>query len=89
MEGDSPFLPVPAPDLGRLPVGQGPRVVGWLAEVGEAVAAGQRVCEVGVPGLLAAAESPAAGTLVRVNVPDGTEIAPGESLGWVERGGAS
>ena len=82
---DAPFLPIPAPDPGRLPAGGAPAVAGWLVEVGEAVRAGERVAELSVPGLLFDAVSPADGMLVRRNAAVGDRVTPGEPLGWVER----
>lgn len=82
---DAPFLPIPAPDPGRLPAGEVPTLAGWLAEVGEAVRAGERVAELAVPGMLFDAVSPADGTLVRSNVAAGDRVPPGKPLGWIER----
>ena len=82
---DAPFLPIPAPDPGRLPAGELPTLAGWLVEVGEAVRVGERVAEVSVPGVLFDAVSPADGTLVRRNVAAGGRVSPGEPIGWVER----
>ena len=82
---DAPYLPIPAPDFGRLPAGCAPTLAGWLVEVGEPVRAGDRVAELTVPGLLVDAPAPADGTLVRQNVPVGGRVEPGEPLGWIER----
>ena len=82
---DAPFVPIPAPDPGRLPAGATPTLAGWLAGVGDAVRAGGRVAELSVPGVLFDAVSPADGTLVRLNAAAGDRVTPGEPLGWVER----
>ena len=82
---DAPFVPIPAPDPGRLPAGELPALAGWLAGVGEAVRAGERVAELVAPGVLFDALSPADGTLVRLNAAAGDRVAPGEPIGWVER----
>ena len=81
---DSPFLPIHAPAFGPSPSPERPRVVGWLVGVGEAVAAGERVCEVTLPGVLVEAESPADGTLVGIAVGLGDFVPDGSPLGWVE-----
>ena len=82
---DAPFVPIPAPDPGRLPGGERAAFAGWLAGVGDDVRAGEPVAELTAPGVLFDAVSPADGTLVRVNAAAGDRVTPGRPLGWVER----
>ena len=81
----APFAPIPVPPLGPRPGSEAVTLAGWLAEVGEAVAAGRPVAELTVPGLLVEAVSPADGVLVRRNVAAGGRVDLHEPLGWVER----
>ncbi len=70
------------PELGA---GTAPiRVSAWLVEEGESVEFGECVVEVLVPGITYDVPAPAGGVLERIEKQIGSEILPGDILGWLE-----
>lgn len=75
-------VPIVLPDLGAK---QDPiRVGGWLVEPGQSVAAGDRVVEVGLPGIVFDVAAPVDGTLAGIERRPSSVVRPGDVLGWIE-----
>ncbi len=60
------------------------RVSAWLAELEEAVIAGDAVVEVLVKGITFDVEAPASGTLRRIDRFEHDAVGAGDVLGWIE-----
>lgn len=72
-------VPIRCPELGA----ERGRVTVWLVEVGEEVAAGDRVVEVLLPGLSLDVAAGVDGVVSRVERRSHREVGSGEVLGWV------
>ena len=59
--------------------------VQWLADPGSHVDQGDWIAELLVDGVLFSLESPAAGTLARINASPGALVPPGREIAWIER----
>ena len=86
-------MPEPAPLLVALPeLGEsveGGTMVAWLVAVGDTVTQGQALAEVSTDKVDTEIPSPAAGTVVRLDVEVGAEVAVGEVICELEVSGAS
>ncbi|MCX7750585.1 MAG: hypothetical protein N2320_03390 [Candidatus Bipolaricaulota bacterium] len=76
-------MDVVLPDLGEV---DEVKLVRWLVGVGDRVAAGQAVAEVEADKAVFVVESPAAGTVARLLVPEGGMTRPGEAIAQLGEG---
>ncbi|MFO1019674.1 MAG: biotin/lipoyl-containing protein [Planctomycetales bacterium] len=76
----TPLL-VPELGAGQLPI----RVSTWLVDLGDDVLAGDRVVELGLPGMTFDVSSPASGRLVRIEKYSDAAVHTGDCLGWLEQ----
>ncbi len=60
------------------------RLASWLKGVGDTVRKGDAIAEVETEKATVDLEAQTAGTLVEIVVPDGTEVAVGATLAWLE-----
>jgi pyruvate/2-oxoglutarate dehydrogenase complex dihydrolipoamide acyltransferase (E2) component len=60
------------------------RVASWLKQVGDSVRKGEAVAEIETEKATVDLEAPVDGTLAEIVVPDGTEVAVGATLAWLE-----
>lgn len=60
------------------------RVSGWLVDIGERVAAGDRILEVFVHGMTFDVEAPVDGMLAGIDSPSQSVVSPGDTVGWIE-----
>jgi pyruvate/2-oxoglutarate dehydrogenase complex dihydrolipoamide acyltransferase (E2) component len=60
------------------------RLASWLKAVGDTVRKGDAIAEVETEKATVDLEAPADGTIVEIVVPDGTEVAVGATLAWLE-----
>lgn len=74
--------PVALPDFGC--GGEVPTLSAWFVEEGERVAAGEPLCEVGLPGMTCDLPSPITGTVARIFVTLDTPVEPGTLLAWLQ-----
>jgi len=79
-------LPVALPELGESV--EGGTMVAWLVAVGDTVAQGQALAEVSTDKVDTEIPSPAAGTVLRLNVEVGAEVAVGEVICELASSGA-
>ena len=79
-------LPVALPELGESV--EGGTMVAWLVAVGDTVAEGQALAEVSTDKVDTEIPSPAAGTVLRLNVEVGAEVAVGEVICELASSGA-
>lgn len=56
----------------------------WLVELGDAVDAGEPLCEISLPGLVCDVAAPAAGVLAEQLRAAEAVVHPGEIIGWLE-----
>lgn len=59
------------------------RVGTWLVETGDSVFSGERVVELGHPGVVFVVSSTETGTLLKIAAPTGTEVGEGDLLGTI------
>jgi 2-oxoisovalerate dehydrogenase E1 component len=71
--------------FGDLTVSEG-TVVGWLKEVGDAVAAGELVAEIETDKAVVEIEAPAAGPLAAIEAPVGAVVPMGGRIGVLKTG---
>lgn len=76
-------MEIVVPHLGE--VGEA-RVVRWLVEPGQRVAAGEAVAEVEAEKAVFVVEAPAAGVLDRIIVAEGEPTSPGAAIGHLRDG---
>jgi pyruvate/2-oxoglutarate dehydrogenase complex dihydrolipoamide acyltransferase (E2) component len=62
------------------------RLASWLKQVGDSVEKGEALAEVETEKATVDLEAQTAGTLVEIVVPDGTEVAVGATLGYLDDG---
>jgi pyruvate/2-oxoglutarate dehydrogenase complex dihydrolipoamide acyltransferase (E2) component len=62
------------------------RIVGWLREVGDTVARGDAIVEIETEKATVEMEALAAGTLVEVVQPAGSDVPVGGIIGWLDDG---
>jgi pyruvate/2-oxoglutarate dehydrogenase complex dihydrolipoamide acyltransferase (E2) component len=74
------MVPITLPDLGT----DNARLSGWLVEVGEAVQAGERVCEVRIPGATIGVLAPVDGRLLSRNASVNQQLQAGQTLGDIQ-----
>jgi pyruvate/2-oxoglutarate dehydrogenase complex dihydrolipoamide acyltransferase (E2) component len=60
------------------------RIVGWLRQVGETVARGDAIVEIETEKATVEMEALAAGTLVEIVQPVGSDVAVGGIIGWLD-----
>ncbi len=76
-------MDIVVPDLGAV---EGVKLVRWLVEPGERVAAGQAVAEVEADKAVFVVESPKAGVVAHLLVPEGHPVRPGDPIARVREG---
>ncbi len=59
------------------------RVGTWLVEPGDSVFTGERVVELGHPGVVFVVSSTETGTLLKIVAPTGSEVREGDLLGTI------
>lgn len=70
---------IPSAEWGKSRV----RLLAWLVDEGETVAAGENIAELGRPGVIGYATAPCAGKVHKGTVAVSSSLVAGDVLGWI------
>lgn len=76
------LVPVSIPDLGA--GSQALKISAWFVEPGDAVEAGEKLCEVLISGITCEVVSPGAGRVARIVRDADAAVSIGDVVAWIE-----